>query len=292
VLARRETYKLGTAAHHLPSTDDYYMMGRSEAETRRLIAQSRLYGSFTRRLLQEAGIAKGMRVLDVGSGAGDLALMAAEMVGPEGRVLGVDQNPEVLKTARTRAQAAGATNATFLEGNIPDAVEEEEGFDAVVGRLVLRYQPDPVEVLGKLIRKVRPGGIVAFQDFDQTPRSRVAHPSMPHWERLFEWMTAVAQMAPVDEQMGYKLFDTYLKAGLPAPKIEVNSPVGGGPNWEGYEYAAESLRSMMPLVLKFGIATAEEVEIETLAERLRAESVVYQGVVKPPEMVSAWAIKS
>ena len=99
-------------------------------------------------------------------------------------------------------------------------------------------------------------------------------------------------MAPVDERMGYKLFDTYLKAGLPAPKMEVNSPVGGGPNWEGYEYAAESLRSMMPLVLKFGIATAEEVEIETLAERLRAESVVYRGVVKPPEMVSTWAIKS
>jgi hypothetical protein len=48
---------------------------------------------------------------------------------------------------------------------------------------------------------------------------------------------------------------------------------------------------MMPLVLKFCIATAEEVEIETIAERLKAESLVYQGVVKPPEMVSAWAIK-
>ena len=283
--------KLGTAAHHLPSTDDSYMMGRSEAETRRLIAQSRLYGSFTRRLLQEAGIAKGMRVLDVGSGAGDVALMAAEMVGPEGRVLGVDQNPEVLKTARARARAAGLTNAKFLQGDI-GAVVPDEDFDAVVGRLVLMYLPDPAEVLRALTRKVRPGGIVAFQDIDQTPRSLVAHPRMPLWERFFEWVTAVAEKAPVDQEMGYKLFDTYLKAGLPAPKMEVNSPVGGGPNWEGYEYAAESLRSMMPLVLKFGIATAEEVEIETLAERLRAESIVHQGVVKPPEMVGAWAIKS
>jgi len=282
--------KLGTAAHHLPSTDDSYMMGRSEAETRRLIAQSRLYGSFTRRLLQEAGIAKGMRVLDVGSGAGDVALMAAEMVGPAGRVLGVDQNPEVLKTARARARAAGLTNAKFLQGDI-GAVVPDEDFDAVVGRLVLMYLPDPAEVLRALTRKVRPGGIVAFQDFDQTPRSLVAHPRMPLWERFFEWVTAVAEKAPVDQEMGYKLFDTYLKAGLPAPKMEVNSPVGGGPNWAGYEYAAETLRSMLPLVLKFGIATAEEVEIETLAKRLRAECVANHGVAKPPDMVSAWALK-
>ena len=122
---------------YTPPTDDYYMMGRSEAETRRLLAQSRLYGPFTRRLLHEAGIAKGMRVLDVGSGAGDVALLVAEMVGPEGKVVGVDQNSEVLKTARARARAAGAINATFLEGDISDLVMEEEGFDAVVGRLVL-----------------------------------------------------------------------------------------------------------------------------------------------------------
>ena len=59
-----------------------YLMGRSEAETRRLMAQHRLYGPFTRRLLEDAGIEEGMKVLDVGSGAGDVALLAAELVGP------------------------------------------------------------------------------------------------------------------------------------------------------------------------------------------------------------------
>jgi len=267
---------------------DTYMMGRTEAETRRLIAQSQLYGPFTRRLFEEAGLAAGMSILDVGSGAGDVSLMAAEIVGPRGRVVGVDQNPEVLKIARARARAAGFANVTFLEGDIIGAVLPDEDFDAVVGRLVLMYVPDPAEALRKLVRKVRPGGIVAFQDFDQTPRSLVAHPRMPLWERVFEWVTAVAEKAPVDQEMGYKLFRTYVDAGLPPPKMEVNSPVGGGPNWAGYEYVAETLRSMMPLVLKFGIATAEEVEIETLAERLRVESVRYCGVVKPPDMISAW----
>jgi ubiquinone/menaquinone biosynthesis C-methylase UbiE len=277
---------------YTPPTDDYYMMGRSEAETRRLLAQSRLYGPFTRRLLHKAGIAKGMRVLDVGSGAGEVALLVAEMVGPEGKVVGVDQNSEVLKTARARARAAGAINATFLEGDISDLVMEEEGFDAVVGRLVLMYLPDPVEALSTMIRKVRPGGIVAFQDFDLTSRSRVAQPPMPLWGRYFEWVTAVAQQASVNERMGYRLFDTYLKAGLSAPKMEVNSPAGGGSEWEGYKLAAETVRSMLPLMVKFGIATAEEVEVETLAERLQEESVKHRGVVKLPDMASAWVLKS
>ena len=74
-----------------------YLMGRSEAETRRLMAQHRLYGRFTRRLLEDAGIGEGMKVLDVGSGAGDVALLSAELVGPTGSVVGVDQDPEVLE---------------------------------------------------------------------------------------------------------------------------------------------------------------------------------------------------
>jgi tRNA A58 N-methylase Trm61 len=90
-----------------------YLMGRSEAETRRLMAQHRLYGTFTRRLLEDAGIEEGMKVLDVGSGAGDVALLAAEFVGPTGSVAGVDQDSEVLETASARAEAFGLTNVSF-----------------------------------------------------------------------------------------------------------------------------------------------------------------------------------
>jgi ubiquinone/menaquinone biosynthesis C-methylase UbiE len=73
--------------------DPIYTMGHSEAETRRLISTSKLYGNFTRRLLEDAGIDEGMSVLDVGTG--DVALMAAEMVGPKGSVVGVDQDPQM-----------------------------------------------------------------------------------------------------------------------------------------------------------------------------------------------------
>jgi ubiquinone/menaquinone biosynthesis C-methylase UbiE len=90
-----------------------YVLGRSEAETRRLILQHQVYGPLTRRLFEAAGIGAGMHVLDVGSGAGDVAILLADLVGARGRVVGVDVDPAVLDTARARVQAAGWRNVNL-----------------------------------------------------------------------------------------------------------------------------------------------------------------------------------
>ena len=87
-------------------------MGRSDEETQRLMEQSRLFEPITRRFLTSAGIGQGMRVLDIGCGAGDVSLIAAELVGPDGEVVGVDMNPEILDSARMRVRAAGFGNAS------------------------------------------------------------------------------------------------------------------------------------------------------------------------------------
>ena len=89
------------------AADAQYLFGHSEEETRRLLLQGRLFNPYTRRLLEDAGITRGMKVLDVGSGAGDVTLLAAELVGPDGTVVGVDSNPLLLETARQRVQEAG-----------------------------------------------------------------------------------------------------------------------------------------------------------------------------------------
>jgi hypothetical protein len=88
--------------------------------------------------------------------------------------------------------------------------------------------------------------------------------------------------------MGFGLRRAFLEAGLPEPKMELNSAVGGGPDSYAYDIMAEVIRSVLPLMLKFGIATEEEVGIDTLAERLRAETVASGGVVEAPDLVSAW----
>ncbi len=85
---------------------DDYALGRSEAETRRLIVQHQLYGPFTRQFLAGAAVTAGMKVLDVGSGAGDVALLVAQLVGPQGEVVGVAMDPGILEVALLR-RAAG-----------------------------------------------------------------------------------------------------------------------------------------------------------------------------------------
>jgi ubiquinone/menaquinone biosynthesis C-methylase UbiE len=267
---------------------DSYAMGRSEAETERLIRQSGLYAPFTRRLFERAGLGPGMRVLDVGTGAGDVALIAAEMVGESGGVVGVDHNREVLETARARARRAGLTNAVFVEGDAGELGAEDD-FDVAVGRLLLMHQRDPVETLGSVASVVRGGGIVAFQEYNCTTRSMVAFPSTPLWEEALGWIAAALERAGVEVEMGFKLRGAFVEAGLPEPKMELNAPVGGGSRWGGYEFAAATVRTLLPLLERFGIATYEEVGVETLAERLREEMVASGGVGKPPEMVSVWA---
>src|SRR3954454_23790260 len=92
------------------TNDDTYAMGRTTAEEVRLQRQAVLGEPATRRLFEAAGIGPGMKVLDLGSGAGDVAMLAARMVGPTGSVVGVDINPTIVQTARQRAQARGLPN--------------------------------------------------------------------------------------------------------------------------------------------------------------------------------------
>lgn len=149
-------------------TDVDYIFRANADEQQRLIQQADLMAPMTTRLLLDAGVTAAMRVLDVGSGAGDVAFLAARLVGPRGTVLGVDRDGTALHTARARAAALGLDNVTFVEGDLTSA-EVGTGFDAAVGRLVLLHVPDPVQALRAIAGRVRPGGIIAFQELDMDP---------------------------------------------------------------------------------------------------------------------------
>jgi ubiquinone/menaquinone biosynthesis C-methylase UbiE len=269
------------------TADAIYVMGRSEAEERRLRQQAEVYAPSTRRLLEDAGITTGMKVLDIGSGAGDVALLVADLVGSSGTVVGIDTNPAILDTARVRVRAAGLTNVSFIEGDIR-AVTLDRDFDAVVGRLILLYLGNPAEVLRRAASHLRPGGIVAFQEADFTNGPVEVPPSRLD-QQMWTWWRQTVSRAGLELAMGFKLYQAFLAAGLPAPQMRLDAPLGGGPDWAGYAYIAESIRSILPLMLKFGVATAEEVDIDTLAARFRDEVVRQQGVVMLPTFVGAWA---
>ena len=120
-----------------------YIFEAGVAEHTRLVEQATLFDPLTERLLVAAGVGPGMRVLDLGTGAGSVALVAARLVGPEGSVVTVDRDPYALTLAAEHAEREGVRTIEFVEGDL--AVPDLPGglFDAVVSRFVLMYCPTP-----------------------------------------------------------------------------------------------------------------------------------------------------
>jgi SAM-dependent methyltransferase len=267
-----------------------YALGRSRAEADRLHLQHRIYGASTRGLLTAAGIGPGMRVLDIGSGAGDVAMLVAEMIGPSGEVVGVEVAPETIAIAAERAAAAGLGNIRFVEADLRDLDLDEDTFgtfDAVIGRWVLMYQPDPVGLLRRLASYLRPGGIVAFQESDLVNVLR-PYPDAPMHARLRELMTPPTDRGGLEQQMGPKLYGAFIAAGLPAPELLTHMPVGGGPDWVGYRYIASTARSLLPAFAAMGLVTVDAIDLDTLEDQLRDEIVSTNGVLPLPTVYGAW----
>ena len=140
-----------------------YALGYSEREFRRLEFQDQFFRDLTEDVLRRAGIGQGMHVLDIGCGVGDVSLLAAELVGPSGSVLGIDRSDEAAKVAARRALNAGHRHSRFIATEIDD-FSTDQHFDAIIGQLVLAYLPSPSATLRRLSAHLRPGGIVAFQE--------------------------------------------------------------------------------------------------------------------------------
>ena len=273
---------------HASNSDATYALGRTSHETTRLIEQSRIYGESTRLLCERAGISKGMHVLEIGSGAGDVALTLAELVGTSGQVIGVDVNPAILETARQRAANADMDNVKFIVGDARTLVFKDK-FDAIVGRFVLMYMTDPVKALVKLRTHIKPGGIIAFQEPEYTLYPSFAHPETPLMNQLDKWILDVFEHSGAHLDMGIGLYRAFIEAGLPAPQMQLQAPIGAAKTWTGYRYMVTIFQSLLPLIQKYGIATAEQVDVGTLGERLREEVLTSKRPFFLPPHVTAHA---
>jgi trans-aconitate methyltransferase len=254
-----------------------YVLGRTAKETERLQTQAAFLQPFTERLFCDAGLEPGMKVLDIGSGAGDVALLAARKVGPKGAVIGIDTNPLILQTACDRVRDAGYNNVSFEAGDIRE-LSLPRDFDAVVGRLVLMYVSDPAAAMRAVTDHLRPGGIVAFQEPDLSQRA-YAHPPSSLLDQIYNWLSTAFRESGADIEMGLKLRSLCLKAGLSDLHLEAERLIGGGADWGGYDHIAAVVTSVLPFLETRGIATTKEVEPETLAERLRNDIVSRDSTV-------------
>jgi|HubBroStandDraft_1064217.scaffolds.fasta_scaffold16182_3 ubiquinone/menaquinone biosynthesis C-methylase UbiE len=254
-------------------------------ELARLEVQGSALGQATRMIFTAAGIRPGMRVLDLGCGAGDAAFAAADLAGPDGHVVGIDRWPEALARARLRAGQAGLPQVQFVEGDIRDPAPGGP-FDAIVGRLVLMHLPDPVTVLRRQATVLRPGGLMVPIEHDiQTTRSL---PPTPLMSQAVAWLIEAFAKAGIPA-IGPRLWSMLREAGLrPLGMIGVQ-PHFGPDDPAAVALADGVIRAVAPLIERTGTATAEEIGAETFGQRLRDELQRNSAVLAPAILLSAWA---
>jgi SAM-dependent methyltransferase len=127
-------------------------------------------------------LAPGERVLDLGSGAGTDSLVAAQMVGPKGRVTGIDMTPQMLAKARSAAAEMGAANVEFVESEAEQLPFPDASFDVVISNGVIDLIPDKDAVFEQLHRVLVPGGRIQIADVTiQNPVSAEGRRNIDLW---------------------------------------------------------------------------------------------------------------
>lgn len=268
--------------------DTDYALGHAEAELRRLSTQARLIDPITRRFLEAARITKGMRILDIGSGAGDVAFLCGELVGPTGEVVGTDLALAAVERAELRARNAGSGTISFRHGD-PAELNFDEPFDAIVGRYVLQFMPDPAQSLRRIVRHLRPGGVVVFHELDWDG-ARSSPPS-PTYDKVCGWLSRTIEGAGAQVRLGARLASLFEEAGLPSPVLRLEAVISSGPRAvDVVRLVTDLVETQLPTMERLGIASASQVEPLTLADRILSE-IGAVGTLMGRSEIGAWTTR-
>ena len=262
-----------------------YTLRFSEEEIGRLRRQGSRFAAATERVFHAVRIEPGMRVLDIGCGAGDVAILAGNLVGPRGSVVAVDRDPRMLAITQERSAESPARLET-LQAEVLSIPRGRE-FDAVVGRFVMMYQPDTLAAVTRLALHLRPGGRLAFvePDYSIPPMSR---PPLPLWDRMSRLIAEGFVRTGTPVNLAFDLHRALAAAGCTRPEAAV---VDAFIHYTGNPYATNQmavLRSLLPAIERLGLATAAELDLDTLVERLDAEAAAVHGCGRGALVFGVW----
>jgi ubiquinone/menaquinone biosynthesis C-methylase UbiE len=273
-----------------PRVRNEYAWGSSDQERQRLASQGDLLHPATERLFRAAGIGPGARVLDCGSGGGDVSVILAELVTPSGHVLGIDRDAAQVEAATRRVDDLGLTHVRFQTADLSSPPDGP--FDAIVGRLVLMYQPDVEAVLRTLADRLAPTGVMAFMEYDlDPPDSPIMWPRSALVEQMVHWVDAAWEVLGNQTRMGTRLPSLLRSVGL-EPQLP-HDLVGGV--LTGADAVVNFLSTMLagiaPVLTGHGIAPEEEVDVESFVERVRAELGPDPVLIVSGPSLAVWARK-
>ncbi|HEY6986867.1 MAG TPA: methyltransferase domain-containing protein [Bryobacteraceae bacterium] len=261
-----------------------YTLATGAAAVRRLHVLHSVYSPVGRRVLLQAGLAKGMKVADFGCGVGVVSRMLAEIVGPSGSVTGVDINGDQLEQARQWCESAGLANTTFIEASADNTGLERGAFDLAYCRFLLLHLSDPAACLHEMRAILKPGGILVIEDGDLSSAGSIPPTALNASADLF---VRLGRARGLDYTLGAKLYHLVASAGFCDAGLEIHQPaIRQGENRNLLKWSVEEAA---PALIDAGLITPAQLQ-QTLAEM--QEAIDNPGVVVlMPRMSLVWARK-
>lgn len=262
-----------------------YVLGSDVSEIARLQSQAALIAQPTMLLLQRGGISPGARVLDLGAGPGDVSFQVAEIVGLRGSVVGVERDPAQIAVAEQRRKVLGLANVDFRFADVRTFVDDEP-YDAVVCRLLLMHLPDAADVLRHHLQNLRPGGTLLAIDYDLGGAR--AHPEVPIYSQLVQWVSAGFQFADADPFVGMRLPVILREVGL--QDVETLGLQSYWPPGDRHatQYASAVARTLQDAMVASGVVTKAQLDVDTLEQRLAEATRSANAVVSLPTLIGSW----
>lgn len=221
---------------------------------------------FTYRLLMDAGIKRGFRILDVGCDSGDVTLLAASIVGEDGEVIGIDSNEAALYAARNTAFERQIKNVKFIKADIENLSQNIGQFDAIVGRRVLMYLSNAVDGIKSLLPFLNKNGLIVFQESDSIGSD--GNVDLPLHTQVQSWIWETVEKEGGNIHIGSNLYSVFKQAGLAIDQVRaevvLQTPETGSD-------LAWVVKMMLPRIIKLGTISQDEINIDSLEDRLHTE---------------------
>ena len=271
-------------AQGAPAPRGYAIRGGHEGK-RRLELLGRILWPTTFRLLKRAGIREGMTCLDLGCGGGDVTRGLARLVGPTGRVVGVDLDAVKLDAARQEAARQNIANVEFQQADVYEC-SWDAAFDRIYARFLLTHLPDCPTALHAMRRALRPGGVLIVEDIDFA--GSFCYPRSAAYERYVDLYRQVVRLRNGDADIGPKLYGLLVQAGLQSVHLDLVHPFHV--DQEDKELSLSTLVNISDAVLSEGLAEPAELERTIVElERFTHDPTTVLGL---PRVFQAWGSRA
>jgi len=232
-----------------------YIIEGGEEGKKRLNVLSEILYDYTKSVIEEDGKITGKKFLDVGSGGGNVALMAAKMVGETGHVTAIDFDAEIVRLAEAEAKSQNVLNIQYA---VTDAykIDYNGEFDIAYSRFLLSHLEKPEMVLNNMLKSLKPGGRIIVEDIDFS--GHFCYPPCSAFDAYIEYYITAAKNTGQNPTMGLSLFQLFKTAGINNIRVDVVQPFynEGIGKWMAY-FTMDKIKNT---VIRQGLATAGIIE--------------------------------